>query len=40
MGSVLEVVFINLGNDLRTYLSLILTNCSGEGSYSKLKLVE
>jgi len=35
----LESSFANLLNDLRAYLSLIVTNCSGERSLSKLKIV-
>jgi len=27
-------------NDLRIYLTLMVTNCSGERSFSKLKMVE
>ena len=34
------VPFTNVGNDLRTYLSLIVTNHSGERSYSKIKVIE
>jgi len=37
----LESPFTNLGNDLCTYLSLIVTKCCGEKrSFSKLKIVE
>jgi len=32
--------FTNVGNDLHIYLTLMLTNCSGERSFSKLKMVE
>jgi len=40
-GSVREVFFYtSLGNDLRTYLSLIVTDCNGERSFSKLKKEE
>jgi len=35
-----NIPFTNVGNDLRTYLSPIVTNCSGEQSFSKLKTVE
>jgi len=31
------ISFTNVGNDLRTYLSLIVTNRSGEQSFSKIK---
>jgi len=34
------ISFTNVSNDLRTYLSLIVTNCSGERSFCKLKMVE
>ena len=34
------ISFTNVGNDLRTYLSPIVTNRSGEQSFSKIKVVE
>jgi len=32
--------FTNIGNDLRINLTLLVTSCSGERSFSKLKMVE
>jgi len=35
-----EFSFTNLGNDLRTYFYLMMTNCSEEWSFPKLKMKE
>jgi len=34
------ISFTSVGNDLRPYLSLIVTNRSGERSFSKIKVIE
>jgi len=36
----LESSYTNMGNDLSIYSTLMVTNCSGERSFSKLKMVE
>jgi len=36
----LQSSFAYMGNDLRIYLTLIVTNCIGERSFSKRKMVE
>jgi len=36
----LESSFANVGNDLRIYLTLIVTKCGGERSISYLKMDE
>jgi len=35
-----ESSFRNVGNDLGSYLALMVTNCSGERSFPKLNMVE
>ena len=36
----LELLFLNVNIALRIYLSLMVTNCSGERSFSKLKRIK
>jgi len=36
LASVFGVFFYNVGNDLRIYLTLVVTNCSGERPFSEL----
>ena len=36
----LESSLVNVGNDLRIYLTLMVTNCSGQRPFSKCKMVE
>jgi len=39
-GYVLGACFCNAGNDLCIYFTLMATDCSGERSFSKLKMVD